>query len=192
MRITAIGGDPALRHGVFVLATWDLGKKPKLLDYKILYEWTKKNAHLSEKSTLAGIQRACRDIVRACGGGKDIYGLSYPVGIDWTSSTGFMGRRITASVLSFFIGYLSREFEVYGFPVVIITPQEVREQLGLPKNVQKPTVWKLLRQMIDSKQKNELSNEIGTKVEEDRLSDVRDALILSYLTAVGRSRSEAS
>lgn len=177
MRVSAIGGDPALRHGVFAFATWDLGKKPRLIEYQVLFAWTKKTAHLSEKSTLNGIQRACRTIVKEC---NKVPGATYPVAIDWTSSTGFMGRRITASVLSFFIGYLTREFETYGFPVIIITPAEVRGHFGLVSNVPKQTVWKELRSMMEPEH---------IPMKKEIAEDLRDALLLSYLAAVGRSRA---
>jgi len=178
VRVTAIGGDPALLHGVFVLATWNLSKKPKLIEYKILYSWTKKDPHLSEKSTQAGIKRACQAIVGAC---RDVT-EPHPVGIDWTAYTGFMGRRLTAAILSFFMGYLTREFELYGFPVIMVSPAEVREQMGIPHNAPKEDVWHELRAMLDASQ---------VKMRKSQASDLRDALVLSYLTAVGRSRHEA-
>lgn len=180
MKTTAIGGDPALRHGVFVKASWDLSKtkNPKLLDYEILFSWTKKTPHLSEQSSLNGIQRASRTIVKNC---NKTPGATYPVAIDWVASTGFMGRRITASVLSFFIGYLTREFETYGFPVVIITPAEVRKHFGLANNVPKQTIWKELRGMMNPNQ---------VVMKKETAEDLRDALVLSYLAAVGRSRND--
>lgn len=182
MRVTAIGGDPALRHGVFVLGEWDIGKKPKLVKYQILFSWTKRTAHLSEKSSLNGIQRASKQIVKAC---SEVIGRNtIPVGIDWTAHTGFMGRRITASVLSFFIGYLTKEFETYGYPVVIITPAEVRDAFGYHSHVPKQTIWEELRAMMEPEQTRGMQKETA--------EDLRDALVLSYLTAVGRSRSEAS
>lgn len=191
MSVTAIGGDPALRHGVFVIASWNLGRKPTLEEYEVVYSWSRKDFNLGEKSNLADIKKMSKAIADGCDSTRD----NCPVGIDWTSSTGFMGRRIQASVLSFFIGYLSHELEFRGYPVVILSPQEVRTQLGINKNTPKENVWKELRRMLDREQAistKEIASDVTTKAErEDLIGDLRDALLLSYLTAVGRSRHEA-
>lgn len=174
----ALGFDISLRHGTLIEATWDLSKdRQGLVEYDIINHWTKGNG-LNEQSTLDDLRRKAHTILQSFDG-HHVGGV--PLGLDYDPTTAFWGRRIQASVLSFFVGYTIRTLELKGIPVVLISPAQVRRRLGLPHTAHKESIW-------------ELFNGLKIRKMHDKwlASDLRDALVLSYLTARGNEGQRAT
>ena len=96
-----------------------------------------------------------------------------PVAIDWTRfSVHMKSRKLQAVQLAFLLGYLTRGLQTQGYPVVFLSPAQVRKALGTG-SADKAQVWAAFTEKVHIDMPNWdilLKNE-----------DLRDSLILSYL-----------
>ncbi len=162
------GLDISLTHGALVYGEWDTDRRVHTLkEYAVLYQWDKEDdVSLSEKSTLTDVRLFCLQVFDTL---KDKEYTRLPIAVDWDPTVVFWGRRSSAVTLAFLVGYLSHTLEILGYPVVYITPAELREKLtSSRKSVTKGKIWSMFP-------------DLKKRVKGD--SDVKDALVLSYLVA---------
>lgn len=161
------GLDPSLRHGQLIKTEWNFPRNglPRVI-WQPIYDWKKRNPiSLSVKATPVEIHTLAKEIVQ----GVDAPGL---VGIDWDpASISWKSRRDQGIRLAFFMGYLSRVFLGIGCSTIFLTPRVVRETFGLHPRAPKEDVWKVAFERFIQNSKLELN------------SDIRDALILTYVVA---------
>lgn len=188
-----LGIDLSLRHGAMVFGAWDLADEDHTLtSYDRIVIWDKvktKKARsagrgkvkegLQEKSTATDIRILTGEIYKALTRWERQTEIpaNLPIAVDWDPLSIFWGRRRAASTLAFFAGYLGRAMENAGHPVVFISPDEVRSRLGMPKKISKEELWVLFPDILK---------------EEEANSDVRDAMILTYLIGVTSGEYEAA
>lgn len=166
--ITTLGLDPSLSHGVLARGTWAFdGQDVELKEHTQLYAWGK------QKSAVEGLGRNCTPEEIADFGENLLttilldWKLGIPLAIDFNErAVMWRGQAVLASKVSFLVGYLMRGFQARGTPVIILTPQAVRDHFGLKNNAKKETVW----EEVDF-------------LPERANGDTRDSLLLSYILA---------
>lgn len=158
----------ALRHGALVRATWDVpvDEPCSLVRYNVLLEWDGRVGMNSPESDLMLLGNEIAHALASHEGAT--------VGIDWDGSIPHWGGRKAQVKLAFLMGYVVRGCVANGVIPVFISPQSVRVALGLSKNLQKERVWQSAGLPADKAD-----------------SDVKDALLLSYIVLNGENRHRA-
>ena len=170
------GFDPAFRHGALVYSQFEFGRAGEpdnLSELKVVYAYDKK-AGIEVKSEPDAVFRLVQRITDPM---RDL--PRYPVAIDWDpQSVYWRASSIQIVQLGLFLGYFTRTLHQMGFPVVYISPGEVREALGLKKKQALKEVmheWFAQSCTYDESYTGLLSN--------TRNTDYLDAAILAYLVA---------
>lgn len=173
--VRGFGLDLALRHGALVYGKWRIGRRlgDKLIKHKVVLEWGKKteagDIGIPQDASDLEIRKFCNEILKVLKSDKI---PRVPIGIDWDPLSAYWGNKRQAVTLAFLAGYMARTLELLGFPVIFITPKEVRTRLELGARTKKALVWALFPDIKRQKTSSE---------------DMKDSLILSYLVARGFS-----
>ena len=168
--IRGFGLDLALRHGSMVYGKWKLGRlEHKLIKDTVVFEWGKgtDNPGIPQDASDLEIRKFCTTVFKSM---KSSRIPRVPIGVDWDPLSAYWGNKRQAVTLSFMAGYLARTLELLGYPVVFITPSEVRGRLEIGGRAKKKLVWALFPEIRKHKTATE---------------DMKDSLVLSYLVARG-------
>ncbi len=176
---TALGFDPAFRHGVLLKALFEFGdhNKDRIIATKSIYSWGRKGDGISFKDKTTDIFKFANTIIDKLPSeeGK----TRFPIGIDWEpQSVYWRATKVQVVQMSLFLGYLSRGFMALGYPTVFITPGTVREFFGLKsRRAEKEAVHECFLSHV------ELVPEVKAKlnVSKQRAGDYLDSLILAYI-----------
>lgn len=177
--LTTYGFDPSFRHGALVESTFDL-KTPKLIRMEKAFLWEKSrrsspNSGFGEKSSPHEVFAFAQKIAHSLSTREVL-----PIACDWDpQSVYWRGSKIQVVQLAIFLGYFSRSVHSMGFPIVFVSPTQVRDSFGLPKTkasgVKKEILHYWFMQNVDlGKYTDELLEN----------SDVMDSVILGYLLAL--------
>ena len=168
--IRGFGLDLALRHGAIVYGKWELGRLGHTLVKDIVvFEWGKgtDNPGIGQNASDLEIRKFCNIVFKKM---KHSRIPRVPIGVDFDPNSVYWGNKKQAVTLSFMAGYMARCLELLGYPVIFITPKEVRGRLELGGRTNKKIVWALFPEIRRHKTATE---------------DMKDSLVLSYLVARG-------
>lgn len=165
-KIGTYGFDPGLRHAVLLYTLFDF--ENKRVEAEIAHQWTKKDPHLSISSTPLEISAFTQGII------KKVTEPAMAVGIEWDMNSVYMRtQKVQVVVTSFMIGYLSRGIQAKGFPMIFMTPAQLKGYFSIPPRDDKKTY--MARPLYDFQ-----SWELPKLIYKD--PDCYDAFLISYFT----------
>lgn len=173
----SIGFDPSLRHGTMVQCKFE---RNALEDVTILAEWNARNSSgIDYKSSITSSFHFCNDLLKQLPPSY-LYAHVPPIAIDWDpQSVYWRAVKLQVVQMAAVLGYLSRGFLERGYPLVFISPREVRNFLGLPlKNCEKSEVHEVFLQRVSKVES--YARGFSSKVR----VDILDSIILAYIVDI--------
>ena len=124
MEAQSYGFDPSFRHGALVHATFQFGQdKDVLTNWNVIYSWSGKSAGFSPASPPAVVFGLSQQLLSPLK-----HSPIQPIAIDWEpQSVYWRASRIQVVQLALFLGYVTRGMHAIGFPVVYLTPTDIRK-----------------------------------------------------------------
>ena len=182
------GFDPGLRHGKLVKARFRPSRdnRLELIDWELKFSWPQKKSSMAPAIAQTGIglkspAREIYDLANLLLDSVKEEGTNYPIGVDYTPNSGYWSRRVMQHIkLAFFMGYTTRTLHTLGWPVIFISPNEVRGHVGLSQKADKQQVWKAYTSPGPLRIIKGVPNE----------EDLQDAILLAAIVAMVKHRGQ--
>lgn len=168
----AIGFDPSFRHGSLVFCEF---KDHQMVDLRIIYSWGKREGGIDYKRPITEAFQFCNPIINTLP--QTNLEIAPPIAIDWEpQSVYWRATKLQVVQMGSVIGYLAHGFLQRGYPVVFITPAEVRKFFNIPlRSSEKDVVYEKFLRIVHG------ADDILKRYTRKLALDIMDSIVLAYM-----------